>query len=86
MMDMSLNFVPVVPKSLLTYRFAMYVELFSDTGITRFWGQTININDFSTGYGAGLVFLILPYSQLRLEYAINNYGHTQFIFGLGTSF
>jgi outer membrane protein assembly factor BamA len=84
--ELSFDFVPVIPKSLLTYRFAMYLELFSDTGITRLWGQPIIINDFSTGYGTGLVFLVLPYSQLRLEYALNNYGKSQFIFGLGTSF
>ncbi|MDR3626208.1 MAG: BamA/TamA family outer membrane protein [Ignavibacteriaceae bacterium] len=84
--EIGFNFVPVIPKSLLTYRFAMYAELFTDSGVTRMWGQRININDLNTGYGAGLVFLVLPYSQLRIEYAFNNYGHSQFIFGLGTSF
>jgi outer membrane protein assembly factor BamA len=86
--DVGINFdfVPIIPNSLLTYRFAMYAELFSDTGLTRLWGQPVNINDFSTGYGTGLVFLILPYSQLRIEFALNNYGNSQFIFGYGTSF
>ena len=86
--DVGINFdfVPVIPNSLLTYRFAVYAEFFSDTGIMRLWGQPININDFSTGYGTGLVFLILPYSEIRIEYAINNYGNSQIIFGLGTSF
>ena len=84
--ELSFNFVPVIPKSLLTYRFAMYAELFSDAGTTRLWGQPVSINDFSSGYGTGLVFLILPYSELRIEYALNNYGKSQFILGLGTSF
>ncbi len=83
---MSFNFVPVIPNSLLNYRFAMYLELFSDSGITRFWGQPIDINDFSSGYGGGLVILVLPYYQFSIEYALNNYGNSQIIFGLGTSF
>ena len=64
----------------------MYGELFTDTGVTRLSGEPININDFDTGYGTGLVFLVLPYSQFSIEYAFNNYGHSQIIFGLGTSF
>lgn len=85
-MDINFDFVPLIPNSLLTYRFAVYAELFTDSGITRLWGEPININDFRTGYGAGLIFLILPYSQLSIEYALNNYGHSQIVFGLGTSF
>lgn len=85
-LNLNFNFVPIIPNSLLSYRFEMYGELFTDTGVTRLSGEPININDFDTGYGTGLVFLVLPYSQFSIEYAFNNYGHSQIIFGLGTSF
>ena len=84
--NISFDYLPVIPKSLLSCRFAMYAELFCDSGVTRLWGQTLDIDDLDTGYGAGFIFLLLPYNQLTIEYAINNYGRTQIIFGLGTSF
>ncbi len=85
-LNISFDFLPVIPRSLLTYRFAMYVELFTDTGVTTLWGQPLSIKNFNTGYGTGIVFLILPYSQLRTEIAFNEFGQSQFILGLGTSF
>ncbi len=84
--NIDFDFVPVIPKSLLTYRFAVYAELFSDTGTVTDWGQPLSIKNFYSGYGAGLIFLVLPYNSLRLEYAFNDLGQPQFIFGLGISF
>lgn len=84
--NLDFNFLPIIPESLLSYRFAVYLELFMDTGTTRFWGQSLSIKNLYSGYGTGLVFLILPYSELRTEFAINDYGHSQFILGLGLSF
>ena len=84
--NIDFNFVPIIPQSLLSYRFAVYFELFMDSGTTRFWGQNLSIKSLYSGYGAGLVFLILPYSELRTEFAINDYGRTEFILGLGSSF
>ncbi len=85
-LNIDFDFVPIIPKSLLSYRFAMYVELFADAGATRLWKQPLSFSDFRSGYGTGLIFLILPYSQLRTEFAINDYGQSQFILGLGYSF
>ncbi|MCL5029902.1 MAG: BamA/TamA family outer membrane protein [Bacteroidetes bacterium] len=84
--NIDFDFLPIIPKSLLSYRFAVYLELFMDTGTTRLWGQPLSIKNLYSGYGTGLVFLILPYSELRTEFAINDYGKTQFILGLGLSF
>ena len=84
--DVSFDFLPLIPKSLLSYRFALYLELFTDTGAARLWGQPLSLNGFYTGYGTGLVFLVLPYSQLRTEIAFNQFGRSQFILGLGISF
>ena len=84
--NLDFNFVPIIPQSLLSYRFAVYLELFMDTGTTRLWGQPLSIKNLYSGYGTGLVFLILPYSELRTEFAINDNGNTQFILGLGLSF
>ncbi len=84
--NIDFDFLPLIPKSLVSYRFAMYLELFTDTGATRLWGQQLGIKNFYTGYGTGLIFLVLPYSQLRTEFAFNEYGHSQFILGLGLSF
>jgi len=84
--NINLDFVPVIPQSLLTYRFAIYAELFSDTGTITNWGQALSIRNFYSGYGFGFVFLVLPYNLLRLEYAFNDLGQPQFILGLGISF
>ncbi len=84
--NLDFNFIPIIPQSLLSYRFAVYFEIFMDSGTTRFSGQSISVKNLYSGYGAGLVFLLLPYSELRTEFAINDYGHTEFILGLGSSF
>ena len=84
--NMSLNFIPVVPKSLLSYRFGIYFELFADAGAIRMEGQNLSINDFNPGYGGGLTFLFLPYNILRLEYAFNPYHHSEMIVDIGISF
>ena len=84
--NVNLHFIPVIPKSLLSYRFAFYMELFMDTGTTMLNGQHFSMNDLSTGYGTGLIFLVLPYNSLRIEYALNEYGHSEWILGIGVSF
>jgi outer membrane protein assembly factor BamA len=86
--DVIINFdyLPVIPNSLLTYRFAVYAELFTDTGVAKLWGQPIGLRNFNSGYGAGLIFLVLPYSQCRIEYAFNDLGQPQAILGLGLTF
>jgi len=82
----NLYFIPVLPKSLLSYRVALIAGLFGDTGTTRVNGDPIVIKNFNTGYGTGLSFLFLPYFICRLEYAINDNGLSEWIFDLGASF
>ena len=84
--NVNLNFVPIIPKSLLSYRFAFYFELFTDAGTTMMNNQRFNLKNVNSGYGAGLIFLVLPYNILRVEYALGQQKHSEWILGLGLSF
>ncbi len=84
--NISFDFVPIIPKELLTYRVALYLELFGDTGATKYFGKPITFSDFRSGYGIGLNLLVLPYNLLRFELAFDEYKNTEFILGLGLSF
>jgi len=83
---LNLYFIPLLPKSLLSYRVALIAELFSDTGTTRNEGEPFAINKFDTGYGAGLSFLFLPYAIFRLELAFDENGKSEWILDIGKSF
>lgn len=82
----NLYFIPLLPKSLLSYRVALISELFIDTGTTRLQGEPLSIKNFDTGYGGGLSVLFLPYFVMRLELAFNEDGKSEWIFDLGASF
>ena len=82
----NLNFVPLLPKSLLSYRVAIYTEIFGDAGATKFKGESLSINDFRSGYGGGITCLILPYNVVRFEIGLDEYRNTEFIFNVATSF
>ncbi|MGB5287118.1 MAG: BamA/TamA family outer membrane protein [Ignavibacteriaceae bacterium] len=82
----NLYFIPLLPRSLLSYRVALIAELFGDTGTTRNTGEPLTIKSFNSGYGTGISFLLLPYFICRLEFAINDNGQTEWIFDLGASF
>ncbi len=84
--NVNLNFVPIIPESLLNYRFAFYWELFMDSGTTRLNGQPVSLKNLYTGYGTGLIFLVLPYNSLRIEWALNDQRRSEWILGLGVSF
>ncbi|OGU29840.1 MAG: hypothetical protein A2057_17380 [Ignavibacteria bacterium GWA2_35_9] len=84
--NISLDFVPLLPRELVTFRMALYAQLFADMGTTQFRGEPIRIKDFDKGYGIGLSLLLLPYNLARFELAFDEYGNTEFILGLGTSF
>lgn len=85
-LNVSFDFVPLIPKELLSYRIALYLELFSDTGAAFLRGEPFSIKKFNSGYGAGLTLLLLPYSSVRMEYAVDENLNHEWIFGLGTSF
>ncbi len=85
-MNVSLDFIPLLPKELLTFRLALYAQLFTDTGATQLRGDPIGLKDFDTGYGAGLTLLMLPYNVLRFEIGFDENQNTELIFNLGVSF
>ncbi len=80
------DFIPIIPKELLSYRVALYLELFGDTGATKISGKPLSLNNFRSGYGVGLNLLVLPYNILRFEVAFDEYRNSEFILGLGLSF
>ncbi len=75
-----------LPAEFSIWRLGMSLELFADAGTTWFRSQPVSINSFAAGYGGGIVFL-LPYDMVvRAEYAWNDFGKGQFIFGVRSSF
>ena len=82
----NLDFVPLLPKSLLSYRVAMYTELFGDAGTTKFKREKLSMSDIRSGYGAGIILLILPYNVVRFEVGLDEYHNAEFIFNVAVSF
>jgi len=85
-LNIKLNFIPFLPEELLSYRFGIYAQLFGDTGAAQLKHQKIGLSDFDSGYGVGLTFLFLPYNILRVEFALDEFGNTNWIVDLGISF
>lgn len=83
---LTLDFVPILPRELLSYRIALYTGLFSDAGATKFKGEALSLNDFKKGYGAGLTLLILPYNVVRFEVGLDEYHNTEYLFNVAVSF
>lgn len=78
--------LPLLPKKLTSARLALHFNLFFDAGITYNNGEAMNINNFDSGWGAGFTLLVLPYNAVRFEYAFDEYGNGEFLFGTGFSF
>ena len=71
--------LPLLPREFSAWRFGIGLSLFGDTGAAWFRGDPVQIASFSSGYGAGVDF-ILPYSLVvRLQYARNDLGAGQYI-------
>ena len=83
---LNLYWIPLLPKSLLSYRVGLAAELFVDTGTTRLIGEPLTLKQFNTGFGTGLYLMLLPYIVFRLDFALDEMGNSQWIFDLGTSF
>jgi outer membrane protein assembly factor BamA len=84
--DLDLNFIPIVPKQFLTYRVALYAEIFGDAGAVKLRDKSISIRNFDSGYGFGFTLLILPYNILRVELALNDKFDSEIVLDLGLSF
>ncbi|MDP4173267.1 MAG: BamA/TamA family outer membrane protein [Bacteroidota bacterium] len=78
--------LPVVPEELTSYRIGIYPYLFADAGAAQLKGHSISTRDFYSGYGAGMIFLFLPYNIFRVELALDEYKNKEVIFGFGFSF
>jgi outer membrane protein assembly factor BamA len=83
---LNLYFIPLLPRSLLSYRVAIIAAIFGDTGTTRNAGEPVTIKNFDTGCGAGISLLLLPYAIFRLELGFNEQGDTEWILDIGASF
>jgi len=55
--NISLDFIPVVPKQFLSYRIALYTEIFGDAGAVRLRGNSISYQRFYFRFGFGLTLL-----------------------------
>ncbi|MFH1197614.1 MAG: POTRA domain-containing protein [bacterium] len=78
--------LPLLPKRLTTARIDIHINIFGDTGFTFENDEKVALNNFNSGYGWGLSILFLPHNALRFEYALNEFGKGEFLFGTGFSF
>jgi outer membrane protein assembly factor BamA len=78
--------LPLLPERLTSARIGIYISGFYDTGTAYNNGSPVSINNFISGYGLGISFLVLPYYGLRFEYALNARGSGEFSIGSGVSF
>lgn len=78
--------LPFLPQSLTSYLVSIRLSIFGDTGVTFNNDELITIKKFDSGYGVGLTILFLPYNALRFEYAFNEFGKGEFLFGTKFSF
>lgn len=85
-LNVDLTFIPIIPDQLLSYRIGFYTQIFAETGLAKYKEDPFAINQFNSGYGIGLTFLVLPYSILRFEVAFNEKFDSQIILDFGTSF
>jgi len=83
--DFSLK-LPIIPQQLTSARISVFLTAFADAGNAFNNDYKFNINDFYSGYGLGLTFLILPYDAIRLEYAIGSNGKGEILIATGFSF
>lgn len=78
--------LPLIPQKLTSYRVGLVAKLFADAGTVFNSYKKLHFNGFDSGYGGGIMLLILPHNAFRFEYAVNKYGKGEFIFGSGFSF
>jgi outer membrane protein assembly factor BamA len=85
--DLPIEFtLPIVPKSLTSYRVNIGFQFFIDAGVYRPIESGYHINQMQRGYGFGITVAVLPYNIARAEIAFNESGASQLILDLGISF
>jgi outer membrane protein assembly factor BamA len=84
--NINLDFIPVVPKQFLSYRVALYTEIFGDAGAVKQRDQSLSIRNFDSGFGFGFTLLVLPYEILRMELAFDEKFNSELVIDLGISF
>jgi len=79
--------LPLIPEQYLAnLKFGLYLELFTDTGITWSRSEEYCIKNYHTGFGWGLHFRIPYVEVLRIDHAFNKDFEGQFIVEIGTAF
>ena len=77
---------PIIPSIYHDLKFGISGGLFMDSGVVWQTKKELGLNNFYSGYGIGLHFHLPYIFLLRLEFAVNDQGDTQFIFDAGVSF
>ena len=83
--DLSLK-LPLLPERLTSARIGIQVGVFADAGMTYNNGEAVTFNKFYSGYGVGVTLLVLPFNEMRFEYALDEYRKGEFLIGTGFSF
>jgi len=85
--DWHLEFdLPLIPKSLTSYRIGLAFQVFADAGIAKNPEDSFAWDQFSKGYGFGMTVLSLPYNVARIEVAFNERRVAQLILDFGIMF
>jgi len=78
--------LPLIPQSLTSARVGIQINIFADAGTAFNNGEPILIRKVNSGYGIGLILLLLPYNAFRLEYAVDQFGKGEVLLATGFSF
>ncbi len=85
--DWHLEFdLPLIPKSLTSYRIGLAFQIFADAGVAMSPGDTFSWDQSLKGYGVGITVLSLPYNVARIEVAFNERRVAQLILDFGILF
>jgi len=77
----------IIPDAYLkNLKFGINAGIFVDTGITWSKSHEYGVNNFHTGFGAGLHFRVPYVEVVRLDYGFNRDFEGQIIFEIGNSF
>ncbi|PJA96001.1 MAG: hypothetical protein CO129_08910 [Ignavibacteriales bacterium CG_4_9_14_3_um_filter_34_10] len=78
--------IPNVPKKLTSARLDIQLIFFFDHGITYKKAISFKKENYYSGFGIGITFLILPFNAVRFEYAMNEKFKGEFLLATGFSF